>query len=218
MVDIYEFVNNTTGKSAFIYASVLVIGLGILRNYKVKLNIILGLLVSGIVIIFLYQKNKKEAGNIIKQNNFKRDNIKPKLDKNISSDIVDYLYSIQDFYLYNPPVYEEIVENMNDFFTIYNNIHKDNSLIDGLYSIAEMKKDNILNGLHSIIHNMPYSEATVDKYNKSMKQIQDILNKYLTDLVYIHEKKIYNKGLNVNHKIINDHPKPYNSIDKNDFF
>jgi len=217
-MNIYTFIKKTSGKSFFIYSLITIILLGILRKYNVKLNVIIALIGAYFIIMYMFEKDQKEAGNIKEQDDFKLDNIKPKFNHNDKVEIIDYLYSIQNFYVYNPPVYEKIVDDLNSFFIIHDNLLKDNSLVNVQYSIAETKKDNILNNIHSLILTIPNSEALINKYNESMKQIEKLLNKYLNEMIYLYDKHTYNNGLNINHKIINEYPKPYTKNSQFDFY
>ena len=116
-------------KNIFIYIVIILCGYLYYKKYDIKLNIIFGLFIS-ICIIYLYQQNSDNQEitqqNIIqeKENSMR---LKSEYMKN-RIEIKDFIFSIQEIYIYNPQAFEEMDANLNNFFDCYDEIKIDNSV------------------------------------------------------------------------------------------
>jgi hypothetical protein len=172
------------------------------------LRVVIGLIC--LIIIFIWViKNKKNITNNEKLNNEKLGAVKPKLSIN-HPQIVDFLYSIQDFYYHNPQNYEGLIDNVNSFFDAYENCYLDNDLSNYYYQIADDKKTNALNSLHSIIFNLPTNKFSTEKLNRAHQRLETILTQFLNQLYQKCQENIIQYGFNINKKQIDIGPKGYN--------
>jgi len=133
----------------------------------------------------------------LEQDSIKYETIKPELSSiNFSSesDIVDYLFSIQDLYVYNPLAYEELLVNLNSFYSLLESIFNDLKNGSRYYGIALSKKHNALNALHSLILKLPPESSFTEKFNVSHERLESILTKKLNDMYTECEKRILESG------------------------
>lgn len=196
-------------KSIFIYIIILISIIYIFSFINVKLNTILAISIACIIIKYLYTENKENVNTEEKQHEIKLENIQPspkKLDK--YKDIVDFLFSIQDMYYYNQQAYEDMIDNLDIFFQIYENIHIGEKLYEYNYELAVNKKHNSINCLHSLIYNIPV--AMNDKLSTSLVILEEILNRYLVQLKEICDNNIIKNGYNKDRRIIHTGPLQYN--------
>lgn len=155
--------------------------------------------------------------------NIKLNNIKP-ISKKLynQSDLIDILFSVQDLYQYNPLVYDELMDNIDGFFYIQENIFRNTKLTNYYYQIAESKKDNIVNNFHSLIFSLPSNKFLTDKFNKTNKRLETILNNYLNEMYDKCTFDLMRNGYDIYKRKINKGPKEYNNYpikdENNNFF
>ena len=203
-------------KRIFMYCVIFIIIMAIFQKITIGLNIIFGCFIVYVIIKILDNKQETE----IKENNnleeLKSSMIQPKplLLQNYK-DIQNFLFSIQDYYKYNPETYENIVDNLDNFFHLYEEVYKLNDLAGTNYKLMNNIKSDTINLLHSLIYKLPEDIAYIDKLNKSFDILNKILSKYLFDIYKMNNNNIINKGYNINTIIINQNePLPFTSYDK----
>lgn len=213
---IIENINNNT---LFIFIIIIIVIIYYFSQIDINLNIMFGFIVSMMVIYYLYNDN-----NVINKRNdellkVKKSNIKPKLIQSIKYDnIVDFVFTIQDFYEYNPISYQLMISHIDYFFEIYETIKDNNDIVNLKYDMLISEKKNAINALHSIIFSLNPNTEYDFKLKNSMKKLDEILNIYISEAKNIYENELYKK--NINHRIINsiDEPDAYNSYMNNKIF
>ena len=143
-------------------------------------------------IFFILYKQKINTVNAVKINT-----LYPKskyVEK--SPDIYNFLFSVQEFYDYNPNIYTNIIINLDKFLEIYNDILIDNSFAGKYYDIINDIKYEILSLFQSFIFKLPDDNFVVRKYNDAKYKLEDILNKYTTHVFNINRKYIKKNGIN----------------------
>jgi hypothetical protein len=213
---IIENINNNT---LFIFTIIIIVVVYYFSHFNINLNIIFGFVVSMMIIYYLYNDN-----NIIKKRNnellnIKKSNIKPNLIQSIKYDnIVDFIFTIQDFYKYNPISYQLMISHIDYFFEIYETIQDNNESVYLKYDMLIAEKKNSINALHSIIFSLTPNTDYDNKLKNSMTKLDEILNIYIDNAKNIYENELYKK--NITHKIISsiDDPEAYNSFLTNKSF
>ena len=163
----------------------------ILYILKIDLNLIVTGILFVIYFYYNYTNHNNEKNKIIF--NRKEDKFQDKLPSMINNfdDIVDFLYYISDFKQYNEQVYNDLLININDFLTVY----QDYQIIVGskkkLYADVILDtKYKILEGLSSFIYSFNNSPILREKLTNSINKLNSILASYL--------KKINIKEDNIN--------------------
>jgi hypothetical protein len=149
----------------------------------IGLNIILALILGTLIILYLNGKDNIAHKSEEILNNIKYDTIKPSL-PNVSpnSDLIDFLFTVQDFYVYNPQAYEEMIENLESHFKLVQNIFMDKDMYTYYYTLAETKKNNALNAFQSLIFKLPVDKEFTHKFNRAHERLETILNKSMNDI------------------------------------
>jgi hypothetical protein len=187
---------------------------------NIELNIVYGTMI-GLLVIYLYyttQVRNEENLNILSKQ--KEDLLFPKPIKTIEfnhKDMINFLFSIQDFYQNNPQAYEDMIENIDQFFVLYNEIIINPELANQNYQNLVDLKRSILNSLQSIIINLLPNVQRDNKLQESVVVLNNILNKYLSDIKKLHENLIYKNGYNMRTTLINTGPDSYNTFDNSEF-
>lgn len=178
----------------FWYFVIFVIIVYYFSSINIGINVMFGIGVGLLVISLLHvnhQQKEIEKKSIQEE---KLNLIQPR-PTNSTDEIVNYLFSIQDFYNYNPMAYEDMVESIDHFFDRYNETLKDNSLTGVNYELMFSEKKNIMNSLFSIIYKLPSNKQYDGKLKKSIEVISNILQQYLNKMEYINNKFIYDNGI-----------------------
>lgn len=161
-----------------------------------------------IIIIVLINYIIKKRNEILYKKKTKI--LKNKNIKYIKNDInlINILFSIEEYYYYNEQAYNEFIDNLELFLKFIEFIKIDNSLGGQLYqNLLDIKK-NIINSLISMNIKLP------SEYNlqTTIQDIESILNSHLKECQLIYEAYIKEFGINYTTKLIilND-IEPYNS-------
>lgn len=217
-MNVYGLVDSFNNYELFRNIVIILIFLFIFLKLTIGLNIILALVLAVIVILYLTEKQNRE--NEIERSSFqtKLKTIKP-IPKvlNDDKDIIDFMFSIQDFYVFNPLAYEELIDNIDAVLTLRDNIFGNKQFANQYYQIAESKKNNALNSLHSIIFTLPNDKIFQEKFNRSHKRLETILNKHLNEMYDQCNYYIKQDGKDTLKRQINIGPKEYNHYFDKDF-
>jgi len=215
---IYNKIKNLDNKTTFKYIFIIIILYVYFKNKSVGLNVFLGLIIAIVIILYL---NDRDVTNIYDEQSEKQtkiENIKPEpAEMKERADMLDFLYSIQDMYEYNPEAYEEMMDNLNVFFKVYDIMSKGTEQCDYYYQIAESKKGNAVNALHSLVFKVPNNIIVMDKHSRAHKRLETLLNNYLNELYDICHHKVLKHGRNIYNRAINLGPKESNHFFDNDF-
>lgn len=212
MMNYYKELEKMNKGTIFMYIVITLSLISILKRFNLTISVLIALILSYFFIVYYTQKLDSENDLVHSQHLTKSNYITPK-DKSLNkySDIIDFLFSIQDFHKFNEQNYEEMIDNISAFFKIYESVNINDSLCEDNYQLMESKKKNSLNALHSIIFSLPSNKTITNKLNKSILRLEILLNEYL-DIIHKKCKDIViEHGYTVNRKILNDGPVAHNS-------
>lgn len=210
---LYTEIKETNSSTLFKYGIILMVTLSVLRKVNIRLNIFMALIISTVIIIYLHEKRETNIEDLEKQHKLKAETILPPI-KSVEKykDIVDFLYSIQDFHAYNPQAYEEMVDNITSFFEMYESIMKGAIHCEDYYEIALSKKQNSLNALHSLIYKLPVAGVLHKKLVKAQEVLDELLGNYLNEIYTECIHVFMRDGLDNEKKIIYKGPSPFNEF------
>ena len=215
----YEELKKANGQTIFMYVTITLILVAILKRFNLTISVLIALIFSYFFITYHTQKINNDIKLTHDQHTTKSNYIKPYnvlLEK--YEDMIDFLFSIQEFYKFNQQNYEEMIDNISAFFVVYENVNIDDSLCEDNYRLMENKKKNALNALHSMIYSLPNNKIITKKFNKSLVKLEFILNDYLYDINSKCKHIIINNGYTIDRKLLNDGPSAYNSYLENGDF
>jgi hypothetical protein len=208
-------VNNS---QIFIYITIFIIILGYVSRFNISLAIILGFVLGYYVfnkLVYSTQNHEKKKIDML-DNKIKDIRPSPGIISKYH-DIVNFLFSIQDLYVYNPPSYEEMVESIKSFFVVYEESIKIPKLSHQNYSIAELKFNNAVNSLHTIILNSESDDDLNNKINRAYRVLYKLLKKYLDEIELNIQKDIKYNGYNNRTVVLDTKLKPYNYSESSKF-
>lgn len=210
---LYSIINNINGADLFKYAMIIIIFLVIF-----SFNVLLALLLAVLFIWYDYEKVRVTNSEPRQQEEMKTDTIIPPVTNfRENPDIIDFLFSIQNWYHYNPLAYEEMMNNLELYFQLYHQIETGAEFCDFYYQNAEIKKQNALNAFQSMIFTIPTNNVIMDKFNRAHRRLNTILTKYQNQMYNICQYSLRQHGYDINKLAINTGPKEYNIYDNKDF-
>lgn len=208
---ISQNINLLDKKTFFNYLIILSIFISIFIRLNIKLNIIFGTLLA---FLFLYYVYDRDATKIQIKNDIittKKILIRPESKQLLKHDkLVNFIFSIQEFYTYNAQAYEDMIDFIDSLLVLYEESKKDNYVAGNNFIMMENKKKNALNSLHSIIYTLPDNKLVINKLEKAYRELDTLLIYYLNEVYNINKFHIYDKGYNNHTKVINLGPKPSN--------
>jgi hypothetical protein len=178
------------------------------------LSTLVGIVFAIVVIYILYKReiNAAENSSVLQQTKVEHIHPTPThLTK--YDDLTDLIFSIQDFHIYNPQSYEDMINAIDTMMETYEYVLLDNSLAGDYFSIAEAHKLLAINALHSIIMTIPSNKNLIDKFNESMKVLEELLNNYLYIIYQKNDEYIKSNGYFNNTKIPDLKISPHNKFE-----
>lgn len=137
---------------------------------------------SIIIIAVIYSRNRHFDIVDTQQNETKNNMIKPTpLNIKEHPKIVDFFYSIRELYFVNPSVFYALINNVDQFFKLYNQMMNNEMLYCSQnYQVAETFYRNALNNYHSLIYQLDLGVTA--KFHDGMGKLHFLLYQYLVKL------------------------------------
>ena len=205
-------------KVLFKYILILIGSYIIIGKKKIKLSHILSLFIGLSIVFYLRLDTLNNQSDEGSKKEIKINVIKPEINRIRNyDDILNYLFSIQDLYIYNQESYEEMINNIELFLEVYEKTIIDEKYYTQYYKIADRVRRSCLNNLHSIIYNIGNKTEVKEKLNNALISLNEILNNYMDNLFDICKRKKNTNGYdNKTIPISNDIP-AYNEYEVKDY-
>ena len=215
---IYKLIDSFDNKEIFSNSIIILIFIFFFLKLSIGLNVILAIVLAVTVILYLTEKENDINQLEHEQTKKKIASLKP-TPKNIieDKDFVDFIFSVQDFYVFNPQAYEEFIDNLDSFKIIHNNIFAESEFSNFYYQIADSKKNNALNAFHSLIFTLPNNKIFTEKFDRAHKRLETILNKHMNEIYDQCNHNLQKDGYDVLKRQINKGPKEFNHYFDKDF-
>lgn len=215
MSELYRYVDSWDGERLFIYVVVIILIIWLFTKCDMGINILIGLIVAIFVISYLNNRFITTTSTLEELQTIKKNIIKPKLNDDAQEQmpIVDFTFSIQDLYAYNPLAYEEMIKNINQFYDKYAVCFADTSTCDINYGLMEQYKRDAMNALMSMIYTLPDDPKVRNLVDTAASVLDGIMTKHLDQISYLIDERVYKYGYSTDSKIINYGPKAFNEYD-----
>jgi hypothetical protein len=175
------------------------------------LNVLLALAIGVVVIYYISERNEAVHTTDEKKAKLKLDTIKPPTRYfEGKTDVIDFFFSVQDFYHYNPQIYEDVIDNVDAFLNILHVLKLGTKYCDDYFDVAKQKKDEALNSFQALIYSIPDDTILTDKLVRSHERLETILNKYTNEMYDICDKSLKRNGYNIFRHKPNLGPDAYN--------
>jgi hypothetical protein len=184
----------------------------------ITLNILFGTIIAGIIIYYLYYndtQNTIKKDYIIKE---KKNIIIPKSDVVNTSqsdeniELINFLFTIQDFYTFNPQSYSSLIQNIDYFYQLKDDA-ENNNFNAGLdcNSMKEIKR-NALNSLMEITYKLKPNLEYDNKLKNAVEELNNILNNEIYKIYLLYKKYNYDNNNTTRTQLVDTNDiLPYNT-------
>jgi len=220
--NIYTTIDNIPNYNKLYYVFIFIGILYITTRYDIKLNFILGILLSVILIHYLISRDNvlqdnfiddkdlqlKFLNNLLFDNNDKyitsvindNFNIQPPFEQSylyLNPLIIQFFYNTRENSQYNLSNYISSLSKINDILALsfQMNIGLENPYQN--YKTIKKLYNDALNSYHSIIYSLPSDKIVYKKFNSSLKILQSLLIKHLDDAAVICKLKNNKEDINI---------------------
>ena len=209
----YHQIRSIDNKTLFNFILIIIGSIVFARFVTIKLSHIFFITLALTICYLIYSKKNLDKDSESDQIELKRNLIIPvpnRLDN--YPDLIDILYTTRDFHYINPPAYNKIVYDLDNFIQLYEQIMKNKMVypVDNTEVAIDFAR-SVLNNFHSLIYNLSVSKKMTEKYHKSIKQLHLILNSYMIEIIDKSNEQFDVKNINYNSKFYNRHgPRGFN--------
>ena len=221
--NIYTTIDNIPNYNKLYYVFIFIGILYFTTRYDIKLNFILGILLSIILIHYLISRDNvlqdsfidnkdlqlKFLNNLLFDNNDKyvtsvindNFNIQPPFEQSylyLNPLIIQFFYNTRENSQYNLSNYVNALSKINNILALnyQMNIGVENPYQN--YKTIKKLYNDALNSYHSIIYSLPSDKIVYKKFNSSLKILQSLLIKHLDDAAVICKLKNNKEDININ--------------------
>lgn len=197
-MDIYTLLDSANKNYTYMFAAIMLFLIYYFRSKDVKLNLLLALAIGVVVVYYISERNEKIHTTEEKKAKVKLDAIRPPTKYfEGKQDVVDFFFSVQDFYHYNPQVYEDVIDNVDTFLNILHVLNLGTKYCDDYFDVAKQKKSEALNGFQALIFSIPDDTVVTEKLVRSHKRLETIMNKYFNQMYDICFKSLKRNGYSI---------------------
>ena len=216
--NIFRNLETSDNTVLFKYLVILIIFLAIFRLLPIGINIVFGIGLAVLLVLYLNSKKQYDEKQKEELMDSKKKQIRPKpIRIQDYEDLVNFIYSIQDLYIYNPQSYEEMIDEIDNFLLIYEEAKNIPNLSGINYGLMDKYKLNAINSLHAIIYNLTNHKSMIDKLNRATDELDVILNKYSMEIYNQYQVYLVKYGYQNSTKLINKGPKEGNYYEDKEY-
>jgi hypothetical protein len=165
----------------------------------------IGLILGVIGIYFYIQKvlYNMETSNTTLEYKYNSLLIKPNKLLLKYSEIIDFLYNIKNYYEYNLTNYNELIEELNEFFIMYDQLKENNyDQCKYIYDNLNNSKIKLIDTLANYIYSIPDDIYLINNLDQKKIEFNNLLDNYLNNIT---------NNCNIN-EFKKNKPQPYNLI------
>ena len=207
--ELHKYIDTWDGDTLFIYITISLFILWFMSKKNIDLKVTV--IVISFIISYLNYRSITTVDTKKDIINLKKNMIKPQLNKTSEKEnIINFIYSIQELYIYNPLQYENMINHIDNFFKLYKLSFINKQTVHTNYKHMETDKRSAMNALKSIIFNSPNDKNVRNKINSATSNLDKILTEYLDHISYLIDNDIKKIDYNMNTTIIDYDTKPFN--------
>jgi hypothetical protein len=214
---------NINSSSAFVYIVILIAFVFIARYFHITLSTVFFIIIALVVIYVLYWHEQQKITTVADVNKVKSEAIRPSIVGSYIPqypDFVEFLYGIRNFYDVNSNAYDDMVNDIDNFLKLYQQITNDKMIYcTQNLEVAVGFSRNALNHLHSMIFKLNTDNLVTEKYHVALASLQELFQQYIGTMASICNSKFTSKELyNGSSYYQLKGPHPENYYDDNRYF
>lgn len=207
----YQIITDIEKPDMMIYIGIIIAISWFTNRVKPSWHVVAGVIVGIVVTSILYQQSDHEDTVFTKRMTRLLDSklYAPYRHLYLNSELVMFLDTHREYYQYNPSAYKTMMQHIDNFLRLGKEIETGTQLHNEDYSTMRHLKGKILNYYQAIIHRLPHTPNSLDKFNHGMEELRGHINKYLDSIHQIVNQKNMKEGINVETAFVyRSHPKP----------
>lgn len=211
-IGIYNYFRQIPKQHLFTYIVIFIILSFLLNELDITFKKIMVILICALFLFYVNEMNKSVFVDEMQETKLKLNTLFP-IPKffYIDSRLIDLVYSFREYKKYNPLAFNKVIKTTDNFLKIVLDAEKDIGNIYQMIDIMKGLKQEIMNHLHSIIHNTPSDKIAKFKMDNVLDAMHYILNYHMEMMRIKSNKKFEKDGPSINNKYINrsSHPEPH---------
>lgn len=181
----YTILGRISNSYIFMYITIFVVFLFFAKVINVSLSLIFFIIIALVICYIIYSKQQIQNITPERESSIKLNLIIPR-PKKIANypDLISFLYDIRDTYYINPNDFYAIINNIDNFIDLYDQIMNDKMIycMQNLEVAVEFAR-NALNHLHSIIYSLDVHRSITKEFWYRLQQLQFILRQYISRMI-----------------------------------
>lgn len=208
--EVLEHIKQTPSEYYFIYVTIIIFSIYICGKININAYFIIVCVAGILYLVDLNRYNKKETSEEIIRDKLNSIDPHPNNFWN-HPDLIDLFYNINEYNDRNEKVFGNVINHVDGFLEIYNNITQISTVNCGKeYDIAFDRYRDALNSLNSIIYSLDANHVENYKLNKAIEALKKFLENYLKEIEIICKKVNCKTKLDYTKKLIGSGPLSYN--------
>jgi hypothetical protein len=195
------------------YVTIFVICLFFSKILNISLSIIFFLSCAIFFCYLIYKKREIEQITYDKELEIKNKLVVPRPERiDNYPDLINFLYSVKEFYYVNPNEFYGVVNDIDNFIQLYDQIMNNKVLY--CTQNLEVAFDFIRgaqNHLHALIYNLDVDKNITKKYHEALRDFHVIVQQYMSRLIRKCNSEFNSKNLDNNSKYFSEYgPRAFN--------
>lgn len=206
---IYNYFRQIPKQHLFVYIVIFIFLSFLLNELDITFKKIMVIIICALLIFYMNEMNKSVYVDEMQETKLKLNTFFPKpLYFYTDSRVIDLIYSFREYKNYNPLAFNKVLKVTDNFLKIVLDTEKDIGNIYQMVDVLAGLKQEIMNHLHSIIHNTPSDKIVKFKMDNVLDSMHYVLN-YHIEIIRMRANKKYKKdGPNIHNKYINSSKHP----------
>lgn len=176
---IYEYFKEIDITDKFKYVSMIIASILLFSRIPVSGTNIIGLIIGICLVIYINDKRKQEGDTFLSAMNMLLSSplMKPQYNRDLprNSEFVIFIGSHQEYYHYNPMLWNQFVRLINNYLKLDHEIKLGTEHYNMDYDALKDIKRNIMNVFHAFIHKLPHTVSSNDKFHRGMARLEELL-------------------------------------------
>lgn len=200
--NIFNYLESIGNEELFFYIVIIVFAILVSNRIGLEFTMVAGLVIGLVIVYYLREREISLGDNFEMEHESKLEHEIFKNTKNMHMDasLIDLLYSIKEYKQYNPDVYIRLTKNIDNFLRIEKDLENGVQRPVQLFDVAHMCQKRALNALHSMIHSIPYSKNSDEKFTRVMEEFNKLMAKHISTMKVMVKEAQSKKSLNSNSK------------------
>jgi hypothetical protein len=194
--NIFNYLESIGNEELFFYIIVVVFAVFISNSIGLEFTMVAGLVIGLVIVYYLREREISLGDNFEMEHETKleHDIFNNTNNMHMDASLIDLLYSIKEYKQYNPDVYIRLSKNIDNLLRIEKDLENGAERPAQLFDVAHICQKKALNALHSMIHSIPYSKNSDEKFTEALEEFNKLFARHIANM----KKMVI--------KLQNDHP------------